>query len=119
MENQKQTTKKGIKKSRSVNASIVILICLILAVLFFRYVLGNTSNFEDGNIDNHPLNLLGTMYKGETRYSYAGSQEGYHGSRHKRVAVETSELHSGYFGGWSRNGFEELERATKEKLLLT
>ena len=56
MENQKQTTKKGIKKSRGVNASIVILICLILAVLFFRYVLGNTSNFEDDNIDNHPLN---------------------------------------------------------------
>lgn len=64
MENQKQTTKKGIKKSRGVNASIVILVCLILAVLFFRYVLGNPSNFEDGNIDNHPLNLLGTMYKG-------------------------------------------------------
>ena len=64
MENQKQTTKKGIKKSRGVNASIVILVCLILAVLFFRYVLGNASNFEDGNIDNHPLNLLGTMYKG-------------------------------------------------------
>ena len=37
----------------------------------------------------------------------------------EELAVETSELHSGYFGGWSRNGFEELERTTKEKFLLT
>lgn len=64
METKKQTVKKEIKKSRGVNAGIVIIACAILAHLFFYLVLGNGSNFEDGNTDNHPLNLLGTMFKG-------------------------------------------------------
>ena len=60
--NTKQT--KEIKKSRGVNAFIVIVACLILAECFFFFVLGKPSNFEDGNTDNHPINLLGTMFKG-------------------------------------------------------
>ncbi len=64
MENQKQTAKKEIKKTRGVSAGLVILVCAALAHLFFYQVLGSPSNFEDGNLDNHPLNLLGTMYKG-------------------------------------------------------
>ena len=62
METKKQT--KEIKKSRGVNAFIVIVACLILAECFFFFVLGKSSNFEDGNTDNHPINLLGTMFKG-------------------------------------------------------
>ena len=62
METKKQT--KEIKKSRGVNAFIVIVACLILAECFFFFVLGKPSNFEDGNTDNHPINLLGTMFKG-------------------------------------------------------
>ena len=62
METRKQT--KEIKKSRGVNAFIVIVACLILAECFFFFVLGKPSNFEDGNTDNHPINLLGTMFKG-------------------------------------------------------
>ncbi len=64
MENKKQTAKKEIKKSRGVNAFIVIVACLILAELFFYFVLGSPANFEDGNVENHPLNLMGTMFKG-------------------------------------------------------
>lgn len=46
------------------NASWVILICFILAECFFHFVLGNGSNFKDGDNANAPLNLLGTIYKG-------------------------------------------------------
>ncbi len=50
---------KGIK-----NASIVILICLIIAALFYIFVLGDGSHFKDGNNANNPVDILGTIYKG-------------------------------------------------------
>ncbi len=46
------------------NASWVILVCFIIAECFFHFVLGNGSNFKDGDNANAPLNLLGTIYKG-------------------------------------------------------
>lgn len=46
------------------NASIVILVCFIIAVCFFIFVLGNGANFKDGDNANAPLNLAGTIYKG-------------------------------------------------------
>ena len=46
------------------SASIVILICFILAVCIYLFVFGAGSNFKDGNNANAPLNLLGTVYKG-------------------------------------------------------
>ena len=46
------------------NASIVILICFVLAVCFFMFVLGNGSHFKDGDNANAPLDILGTIYKG-------------------------------------------------------
>ena len=46
------------------SASIVILICFILAVCIYMFVFGNGANFKDGNNANPPLNLLGTVYKG-------------------------------------------------------
>ena len=64
METKKQTAKREIKKSRGVSAFLVIVACFILAELFYFFVLGAKGNFEDLNRDNHPLNLLGIMYKG-------------------------------------------------------
>ena len=46
------------------SASIVILICFIAAVLIYMFVFGNGANFKDGNHDNAPINLIGTVYKG-------------------------------------------------------
>ena len=55
-----------LKTSNGVSAGIVIIVCFILAVCFFEFVLGNPSNFMDNNPDNHPLpgNYAGTIYKG-------------------------------------------------------
>lgn len=50
---------KGIK-----NAFVVIVICFIIAVCLYLFFFGNPSNFKDGNTDNHPINLIGTVYKG-------------------------------------------------------
>lgn len=46
------------------SASIVILVCFILAVCIYMFVFGYGGNFKDGNNANAPLNLLGTVYKG-------------------------------------------------------
>ena len=65
METKKQTeTKKEGKKSRGVSAGIVILVSAILAHLFFYLIPGDPSHFEGGNTANHPIDLLGTMFKG-------------------------------------------------------
>lgn len=65
METRKQVVeKKEGKKSRGISAGLVILVSLALAVCFFLFILGDGKNFEGGNNANHPLNLLGTMFKG-------------------------------------------------------
>ncbi|MDY3912826.1 MAG: MotA/TolQ/ExbB proton channel family protein [Sodaliphilus sp.] len=46
------------------NASIVILICFVIAVCFFIFVLGDGSHFKDGLNSNGPIDILGTIYKG-------------------------------------------------------
>jgi len=51
------------------SASLVILVCFIIAVLFFMFVLGNPSNFKTSpsllSMDKEgPNNLLGTVFKG-------------------------------------------------------
>lgn len=47
------------------NAFIVILICLVVAVLFYLFVLGAPGNFKEvGDGKTAPINLLGTVYKG-------------------------------------------------------
>ena len=45
------------------SASIVVLVCFILAVLFYIFGLGYVGNFKDATKDV-PINLLGTVYKG-------------------------------------------------------
>ena len=61
------TNNKLIKKAANgVSASIVILSCLIIAICFYKFILGNPANFMDNNPANHPLpgNYFGTIYKG-------------------------------------------------------
>ena len=56
----KKNKVRGIK-----NAFIVIIICFIVALVVFTQVLGAPENFEGGDpAGGHPLNLLGTIYKG-------------------------------------------------------
>jgi biopolymer transport protein ExbB len=62
---QKQNPKKqGFQGIRS--AFIVILCCLVIAVLIFKFVFGDPHNFVNGDPNNNVLNgsLLGTIYKG-------------------------------------------------------
>ena len=59
METTKKTQVVGIK-----NAGIVIICCFIVAVCIFQFLLGNPSNFMNNDPNNHPLNMLGTIYKG-------------------------------------------------------
>lgn len=53
-----------VKKSRGISAFAVIVVSIILAEMFFFFVLGANSNFEGNDPANHPANLLGTMFKG-------------------------------------------------------
>ena len=62
-----ETKKSNNKKSyNGISAAIVILACFIIAVCFYKFVLGNPANFMDNNPANHPLpgNYFGTVYKG-------------------------------------------------------
>ena len=58
------------KKTKSYSgvgtAPVVIVVCLIIAICIFKYVLGNPDNFMNGDPNGHPLpgNMLGTIYKG-------------------------------------------------------
>jgi biopolymer transport protein ExbB len=74
METKGQTVskpKREGKKTRGVNALIVIVVAAILAVSFFLLILGDPSHFEGAQTysdawDHHPINgdMLGTMFKG-------------------------------------------------------
>ena len=50
----KKTTKKG-----RMNSLLVIVLCFIVSVLFYMFVLGAPENYENG----HPINLMGTIMK--------------------------------------------------------
>ena len=51
--------KKQAKKG-GLNALLVIVLCFVVSVLFYVFVLGAESNFENG----HPVNLMGTIHEG-------------------------------------------------------
>src|SRR4030095_542884 len=64
-------TVKSAKSAKSSSfstlfASILIPVAILIGILVFMFILGDTSNFEDGNPKGHPLpgNYLGMMYKG-------------------------------------------------------
>ena len=45
-------------------AFLVIVVCAIIAFLDFFFVLGSPSNFEGNDPEGHPLNIMGTIFKG-------------------------------------------------------
>ncbi|MBC6610185.1 MotA/TolQ/ExbB proton channel family protein [Hymenobacter sp. BT507] len=57
---------KGEAKGGSAFAAIVIPLAFVVAVVIYRFVLGNPSNFQGGNNENLPLpgNYMGTVYAG-------------------------------------------------------
>ena len=59
----KTENQKKIKKSNGVSASIIILLCAIVAFCFFQFVCGNPANFDE---KGHPLNanVFGTLFQG-------------------------------------------------------
>ncbi len=59
METVQKTKVIGIK-----NAGIVIICCFIIAVCIYQFLLGNPANFMNNDPNNHPVNMLGTVYKG-------------------------------------------------------
>lgn len=57
----------GKAKGSNVVSGIIIVICLVIGWLIWKYVMGNPANFENGDPENgHPLpgNILGMIYKG-------------------------------------------------------
>ena len=58
------------KKSNESNAGgmmsgIIIVACIIVGTLIWKFLMGSSSNFEGGNAETgHPLNTLGMVYKG-------------------------------------------------------
>jgi len=49
---------------KSLFASLVIVISLAVATLFYVFVLGHPSHFEEGDPANHPIDYYGTIHKG-------------------------------------------------------
>ena len=70
METPQKKTVKGNGKSAGFkgikSAGWVIVVCFVIAVGIYHFVLGNPDNFVNGDPNNHPLNgnFLGTIYKG-------------------------------------------------------
>jgi biopolymer transport protein ExbB len=65
----KETTATAKKEGSgsSIFASLTIVICIIIGILLWKFVMGNAANFEGGDPENgHPLpgNYFGMVYKG-------------------------------------------------------
>lgn len=57
-------TKKN-QDFQGIRAAIwVIVVCFVIALCIFKYLLGNPANFAGNDPAGHPTNLLGTIYKG-------------------------------------------------------
>ena len=60
METKETKSSNGFQLS----AGLVIAICFVIALLFFKFVLGADSNFMNNDPNNHSINIMGTIYKG-------------------------------------------------------
>ncbi len=63
----KPTTAKQESSGSSIFASLTIVICIVIGILLWKFVMGNSANFEGGDSENgHPLpgNYFGMVYKG-------------------------------------------------------
>ncbi len=58
----KSKEKKGFTGIKS--AGIVIIICFVIAYAFYFLWLGHPSHFVNGDSNNHPLDMWGTVYHG-------------------------------------------------------
>ncbi|NRT13413.1 MotA/TolQ/ExbB proton channel family protein [Flavobacterium sp. 14A] len=60
----------NVKKESTSNgggmvSGMIIVACIIVGVLIWKFIMGNPSNFEGGNVETgHPLNTLGQVYHG-------------------------------------------------------
>ena len=65
-----ETNQTAVKKSKGFtgikSSGLVILACLGLAILIYKFIFGDPANFMDNNPEGEPLpgNLLATIYKG-------------------------------------------------------
>ena len=62
-----EAVEKGASsKGSSVFAGLTILICIIIGIIIWKFVMGHPSNFENNDPEGHPLpgNYLGMVYKG-------------------------------------------------------
>jgi len=67
MTNQENVSVETKAKGSNVVSGIIIVICLIVGWLIWKFVMGNPDNFEGGDPENghpHPGNILGMVYKG-------------------------------------------------------
>jgi len=62
----KPTTAKQESSGSSIFASLTIVICILIGIVLWKFVMGNGSNFEGGDNAGHPLpgNYFGMVYKG-------------------------------------------------------
>ena len=57
--------KKKSQGFQGVRHAIIIIICAFaVGICFYLFFLGNPANFANGDPEGHPLNMLGTVYKG-------------------------------------------------------
>ena len=52
------------KRSNPMNNTIIILAAIAIGWVLYLFVLGNGTNFEEGDNTKHPLNIMGIMFKG-------------------------------------------------------
>ena len=62
----KPTTAKKESSGSSIFASLTIVICILIGIVLWKFVMGDGSNFEGGDNAGHPLpgNYFGMVYKG-------------------------------------------------------
>jgi biopolymer transport protein ExbB len=62
----KPTTAKKEGSGSSIFASLTIVICILVGILLWKFVMGDPANFEGGDNAGHPLpgNYFGMVYKG-------------------------------------------------------
>jgi biopolymer transport protein ExbB len=59
-------TAKKEGSGSSIFASLTIVICIVIGFLLWKFVMGNSANFQGGDPEGHPLpgNYFGMVYKG-------------------------------------------------------
>jgi biopolymer transport protein ExbB len=56
--------KKSTSNGGGMVSGLIIMACIGVGVLIWKFIMGNPSNFEGGNNEGIPLNTLGQVYMG-------------------------------------------------------